>query len=320
MLLSALESSLNSLRKSIADLYDGDAGEVTNLSRLLRNLVCESSGTKGLLWRVMKNVVTDDFIDVPDMKKNLDENPKSRFAAIFIPLMDHGKWQLNGIPLEKRSLKDYIENGVAIRLLSQDSVLQTFSPDKVIITVANKMGSHVDAKIPDFLATLASLKMGKTSTLVRLIASYSMLVAEIGERVLKNAESQGFKRQRKPIILPTNSLAHTALNFNLDLPESGLQDIDHIQLPLRISSYQAAKENNPPYHIGDEGTDKMMVSVFVSRSVDIEVNVNVDKSKLLKFVFPYPRSEKTVFNLDIVWSENTVYATFEGSRKKKLYR
>ena len=319
MLFSSLERTLHSLRKGIRDLYAGETGVALELSHSLRTLVCESKGN-GLLWRVMEIVSFDDRIDVPDMQKALAEQPDDAASMVFVPIMSFDAWKENGVPLQLASLKEYIKNGEAIRFVSKDAKVNTIAPGVFIRTVANKMGSHTDDAVPEMLATLASLKIGETSSLVRLIASYSRLVAEVGERALVEVELQGYERKHEVIELPKGSLTHATLGFDLDVPEIEMPDIRHMNMRLRMRSAQAAYFSNPPFRIGGGGIAGMTAEAWVGHSLGIEVFVYFAHQGQCRFIFKYPKANENRSFVDIRWNDSRVRVEFDGEGKEMARR
>jgi hypothetical protein len=320
MILYSLEDSLSTMREAINLIYEGDASKIKVVSGILRDLVCYSSNNRGLLWRIKEQFPYNDIIDTPDFASNFASNPRNTKSSFFTVLMDHGIWQTNGPKLEKRSLQDYFQNGIAVRFKLPNSEDSTdLSPVQVIKEAADQIGAHTDQGISETFATLASMKSGETSVLVRLIASFAILTAEIGERAIVAAIALGYQRRKRPIDLPKKSLAHAKIDYDLIVPELDMEDVRHVE---SILSYRSAKEalSGPlPFPIGRSGKKNLMIDIWVGLPLSIDFSVYIDEIFQGRVSFEYPKGEDSSEIIDIRWNNEKIQVKF-GEEVRYLSR
>src|ERR1022692_1494721 len=121
-LLEALDQQHYLLRRSIHGLFEDDA-HLRTLAVGLRTLVCESSGTEGLLWRLIDALNVCDEIPLECGGSVNRDHPLSRGLALGkIPLWRAGQGP-PGLTAASYSLRDVIKNHEAIFVAAvQDTV------------------------------------------------------------------------------------------------------------------------------------------------------------------------------------------------------
>ena len=314
MLFSSLEDSLSRLSESIIGVYEGDATKIKTVSGILRDLVCYSSGNRGLFWKVKDNHIYDDVIDVPDYQTNFANAPNVEKGMFFAVLMEHGIWQLNGPKLERRSLQDYLQNGVSVRLKLQNSEKPIFlKPVDVIKEAADQIGVHTDQGVSETFATLVSLKSGRTSVLFRLIMSLAILVAEIKKRIIETARTTGYKPRRPIIDLPEKSLGHLKVDYDLVVPELDMPEVRHFEF---LVNYRSAKEalNGPlPFTIGRIGKKNLMVENWVGLPLSINFDIYTNNIYQGTASFQYPAGMDSSKTAAVAWNDQIIQLGFGDS-------
>jgi hypothetical protein len=182
--LFLLKGHLHKLRESPSHLKV--------ISAELRTLVCFSSGTEGLLFRLIEELGVDDIIFLHVAGKLKKDHPLARgLQFILIPMQRGGKGDPRLRP-HYYSLKDIIKNTEA--LVADGKPL---THEYLIKAVAQQMGtSHEDEGLEPVLLYLKSIFINGVEPFIPVLALDAELTLEIGERVIETAEKQSiFRRQ-----------------------------------------------------------------------------------------------------------------------------
>src|SRR5262249_50536167 len=112
-LLQALNEQLYLLRNSLRCLRE-DLAHLRTLAVGLRTLVCESSGTEGLLWRLVDELHVSDEIMLEYCGEVNRDHPLSRGLALArIPIWRRGQGP-PGLTPENHRLRDVINSTVSV--------------------------------------------------------------------------------------------------------------------------------------------------------------------------------------------------------------
>jgi hypothetical protein len=185
-----LDAHLFLLREHLHRLAT-DVNHLKVISAELRTLVCFSSGTEGLLWRLTEELRVDDriFLHVPGQLQR--DHPLARdLKFLIIPIQRGGKGDPRLRP-SLHSLQEIIKRAEALVAAGEP-----ITHEQLIKMVAQQMGTaHEAASIEPALVELKSILVGGVEPLVPVLATDAELVLEIGERVLDTAEERiGFSR------------------------------------------------------------------------------------------------------------------------------
>jgi hypothetical protein len=189
--LRALDDHLHLLRQHCVGLEE-DQAYLKALSAELRVLVCISSGTEGLLWRMVDRLNVPDAVEL-QLAGNV--NVKHPLAAglslVFVPIQRAG-FGHSAIRPDFYSLRKVIKNSEAVFVLGEG-----VTHEHLIKAFAQQMGSaHEDDDIELPLATLNQMLINGTQPYVPILVTDSQLVLQVGERVLNAAEgNQGYSRK-----------------------------------------------------------------------------------------------------------------------------
>ncbi|MFA5147316.1 MAG: hypothetical protein WC515_08070 [Candidatus Omnitrophota bacterium] len=198
--LKDLEAHLHFLKESLAKLATGDNAYIKSLAAELRVLVCESSRTEGLLWRLIDEMHLSDDVHV-HLAGNVDHNHSlsKGLDFLFIPIFRAGYGDPK-LPSAQYSLKMIIKECEAIVVAGEGH-----SHEKLIRNVAEQMGSaHEDDGVEPHLVELEGTVISNQVALDMVLMSEADLVLEIGERVLAMAKQNiGFERTSRPrVVMP----------------------------------------------------------------------------------------------------------------------
>ncbi len=188
--LNDLDANLFTVREHWGKLGES-ASHLKVLSAELRTLVCLSSGTEGLLWRLVDKLKIDDriFLHVPgDM---IEDHPLAQgLQFFFVPIMRGGEGDPRLIPY-LYSLREVIKQRQAIFVGGNP-----FTHEYLIKAVAQQMGTaHEDDGLEQMLIDLGSVSVDGVKSYTQILAIDAELTLEIGERVLENAEkTQNYER------------------------------------------------------------------------------------------------------------------------------
>ena len=188
--LKDLDSHLFLLREDRKGLSES-RDNLKDMSAELRTLICYSSKTEGLLWRLVDELKVDDeiFLHVPGrLKKNHPLVQVLQFYKISIQRGGKGHPQLAP---KNHSLKHVVKNC--------ESVFAGGHPltyEYLIKAISQQMGtSHEDDGLEPALVELKSIFINGVEPFIPVLLTVTDFTLEVGERVLDSAEQKiGFRR------------------------------------------------------------------------------------------------------------------------------
>ena len=192
-LLQALDHHQFLLREALHGLKV-DWAHIKTLATELRTLVCLSSGTEGLLWRVADALGVSDEIELcayESVKRDAVLNRGLAFQQL--PLHRPGEGP-PGRPAELLRLRDVIKKSEAIYVAQLND--RVFTHELLIGAIAGQMGGAHEAEgLDESLGKLNRFLINGVQLYVGALALDAELVLQVGERVLDHAEKQkGFQR------------------------------------------------------------------------------------------------------------------------------
>lgn len=181
--LAELDAHLFLLKQHLQGLRENPA-HLKVVSAELRTLVCFSSGTEGLLWRLVDELEVDDkiFLHVPG-KFNRDHALAKGLQFAIVPIQRGGRGDYR-LPPDHYSLKYIIKDCEALIVKGEP-----LTHEYLIKAIAQQMGTaHEDEGLESALVDLKSIFINGTEPFVPVLAMDAELTLEIAERVLENAE------------------------------------------------------------------------------------------------------------------------------------
>lgn len=194
-LLHALDQQLYLLRNSYHGLRE-DQARLRTLATVLRTLVCLSSGTEGLLWRLIKELQVSDELELQCAGRiNRGAPPVFQPAIASIPLCRPGlgpPWFRSEI----YRLHDVIKNHEAIFVAAVQDVVYTH--EMLINAVAGQIGAHEAEGLDHRLVKLNGFLVNNAPLYFSALAFDAELTMQVCERVLDFAERAGkYQRMRR---------------------------------------------------------------------------------------------------------------------------
>jgi hypothetical protein len=185
------------LRQSLHGLAD-DRAHIKTLASELRTLICMSSGTEGLLWRLADDLNVSDVMELQVAESVNRDHPLNRSLTIWKIPFHRPAEGIPGPPVEKISLRDVIKNCEAI-YVSQISD-RVFTHERLIGAIAGQMGGAHEAEgLDDTLVRLNRILINHRQLYFEVLAFDAELALEVGERVLDHAEKhRGYRRASRP--------------------------------------------------------------------------------------------------------------------------
>lgn len=191
--LEALDDHLYLLRQNLLGLQKDEA-HFKVIAAELRVLVCTSSGTEGLLWRMVERMDVSDAVEL-QLAGNVDVNHPfaNGLTFAYVPPQRAGLGHPD-LPHRSRSLRKIIKHCDAFFVTDKG-----LTYEYLIKAIAQQIGSaHEDNAIELPLATLKAMFINGTQPYIPILTFVSELVLEVGERVLSKAEgSHEFKRKTR---------------------------------------------------------------------------------------------------------------------------
>ena len=189
--LHDLDDHLFIIREHLSST-DQSTSHLKVLSAVLRTLVCLSSRTEGLLWRLVDELNVNDeiYLHVPgDLNQ---EHPLAQgLSFLIIPLKRGGKGDPK-LPPKNYSLRELIKNRQALVAGGKP-----FTHEYLIKAIAQQMGvAHECDGLEQMLVDIKSIFINGEEPHIPILKTNAELTLEIGERVLNEAErKQNFKRK-----------------------------------------------------------------------------------------------------------------------------
>ena len=202
--LMDLDAHLYFLYEDYAAVYGGDSAYIKRIANTLRNLICVSDKTEGLLWRVSEALGADDNVEIHAVGGfNKEHWLADRLDFTYIPFWRPGK---SNVPFElvKISLRKFVMEGEAIYTSKK-----SFTHENLIKFISQQMGSSHEAEgVDPVLVRLSGLSFSNSSILVEFVMAHADLALEVGEKVLEFAKLKtGFSRKGRPkIVIPPRSI------------------------------------------------------------------------------------------------------------------
>lgn len=188
--LDDLDAHLFIVRDHLSKLNESSS-HLKILSAELRTLVCSSSGTEGLLWRLVDELKIDDRIFLHVAGDLIEDHPLAQGLKFMIfPIKRGGKGDPQLTP-GYYSFKEIIKETQALVACGKP-----FKHEYLIKAVAQQMGSaHEDEGLEEMLVNLKSIFLNGVEPYVPILETNAELTLEIGERVLEAAEKHlNYKR------------------------------------------------------------------------------------------------------------------------------
>lgn len=196
-LVQELEGHLSILRDNYRKMQS-DRALVGLVAATLRVLVCRSSGTEGLLWRLAERLSVSDEILLNTHGGVDPDLPLAKGLRLcVVPIQRPGSIPPPGFaekfPIQQESLRDVIKTCEAVFTLGK-----SLTHEAIIKKIAEQIGTaHSDDGIEPGLATIEEVLFLGRPMYVDILGLVSELVIEVGERVIASAVSTGdYRRER----------------------------------------------------------------------------------------------------------------------------
>ena len=190
-LLRALDDHAYLAGEAALRLAAGESAQLRSLAAELRTLVCWSSGTEGLLWRLVDQVGALDLVDIQLGGWVNESHPLAQgLSFVFVPMTRAGANDPR-LPRRTASLKTVVKEAPAVYLHGRH-----YTHEDLIRSVAQQMGSaHEDDGLDPHLVALRDIVMGKADLLSNMMLIDADLVMEVAGRVFTSA---GFTAAPRP--------------------------------------------------------------------------------------------------------------------------
>jgi hypothetical protein len=205
--LADLEDHLYLLRGHLRGLTE-DIAHIKAMAAELRTLICRSSGTEGLLWRLVGHYGVSDEVHVHAAGRVNPDHPLARGLRFAVAIIQRPTPGLESkLPSAIHSFKAIIKAYEAVWTLG----MKSYTHEQLIKIVAEEVGSaHEDEGIEPGLSAIEDILINGVVPYVPILAVDAELTLEVGERVLERAEMLGVY-QRRRFSPPLTMSLHTRL-------------------------------------------------------------------------------------------------------------
>jgi hypothetical protein len=181
-----LDAHMYLLRQHLHKLHDSKS-HLKVIAAELRTLVCKSSGTEGLLWRLADELNVGDLVALHLPGKLKQDHPLVRgLEFMIVPVFRAGKGDPRVVP-GNYSFRAVIKDAEALVALGKP-----LTHEYLIKAVAQQMGTaHEDDGLEPALVQLSAIFVNGVEPYLGVLAMDAELTLEVGERVLEAAETRG---------------------------------------------------------------------------------------------------------------------------------
>ena len=205
-LVTAFDHHQHLLRENMHAMWQ-DPAHVKLVASELRVLVCLSSGTEGLLWRLVETLEVSDVIPLISFVEMDRDHPLAKGTRIALPPFTRKLWPGASRSPEPISLRQVIKQCEAVYLSSMKDC--RFTHEKLISAISNQIGgSHESEQLDPDLIRLGQILINEREIYFQILGFDSELVLQVGERILEKAEQTlGYRRAKHPKNCGNSSLA-----------------------------------------------------------------------------------------------------------------
>lgn len=181
--LADLDHHLCILREQLHALPKEEA-KLKVVAASLRVLICRSSGTDGLIWRLCRRLKVDDRITIQAVGGVNKDHPQARGLQFsFVPINRAG-FGPPDLPAQEVSFEKIVTDHEALFVGGEN-----LTHDYLIKAVAQQMGlAHEDEGLEVPIAQLEQIFVNGVHPYVPILARDAEFAIEVGERVLEKAE------------------------------------------------------------------------------------------------------------------------------------
>lgn len=315
--LRDLDDHLHFLNESLQKLHIGDFAYLKQIAAELRVLVCMSSRTEGLLWRLIEELQLSDAVHV-HLAGNLDRaHPLAdSLQFIFAPMLPAGKGDPRLIP-GHYSLKAIIKECEALVVSGKG-----YSHESLIRAVAEQMGSaHEDEGAAPHLIELSSILVSNRPALVSVLSSDAELVLDVGNRVLSETDGKhDFVRSKRTSLVnlaPTNTFQSRAPteDFEISAPQVPAAGTVMFLVNHEHSDWQ---ENTSGYDFGTFAQGMLKVRAIKHSDRTMLISVAGVGSSVLETRKPIPPTNQPGVMIGCTWNGSEFVFYLCGERVDSL--
>ena len=308
--LQDLDDHLYLLEDALIRLKAGESAHLKSLAAELRVLVCYSSGTEGLLWRISVELGVHDAIHVHHVG-NIDYERSSAkgLEFLYFPIFKAGEGDPR-LPIGDYSLRSIIKEHEALIVTGKG-----YTHEQIIKAFSQQMGSaHEDDGIEPYLAELSEVLILNQKPLMRVLLSDACFVIEVGKRVMEQAEKThdytpksrqkiNIEKQTLPKYIPKQVIPD---NTHATISDEGtvVFQIDH--------PHPDWCTNSNKYVFGELRKGQLSISPTKHTDCTVELAISGLGKKKIVSKRPIPESEFPGIAIAITWQGNEVNIYLNG--------
>lgn len=186
--LSELEDHLHILRTEV-ELLQKDTSHLMVIAAALRSLVCYSSGTEGLLWRLCNRFDVSDEVVVYTAGNVNPDAPLARGLRLFV------------LPLQRPTESQGQRESLEWIIKKYDAIFaagSSYTYEDLIKTISQQIGiAHSDPGIEPRLSMVEQLLINGLPPYFTVISNLAEFVLQVGNRVIDAAVDESYKRTKR---------------------------------------------------------------------------------------------------------------------------
>lgn len=315
--LRDLDDHLHFLNESLHKLAAGDIAYLKPIAAELRVLVCKSSGTEGLLWRVLEELHLSDDVHV-HLAGNLDRaHPLAQeIKFIFAPVLPAGKGDPKLAP-RHYSLKAIIKKCEALVVSGKG-----YSHESLIRAVAEQMGSaHEDDGVAPHLIELSSTLISNQPALVAVLTSDAELALEVGQRALSEANGKhdyvGTIRTPLAAHTPMKEFRSRAQTKDFESTSSPISETGTVMF-LVNHEHPNWPENANSYDFGTFALGALNVRAVKHPDRTMQISIAGLNGSIIETRKPIPRTDQPGVMIACTWNGSELVFYLCGERVDSL--
>ena len=308
-LLGDLDDHLFLLKEAFLLLRAGDEAYFKVLATELRTLVCLSSNTEGLLWRIVDKLRADDSVYIHSYGRfNLNHPLVIGLDFAEVPVYEGGQGDIRILP-KKHSLKRIIKFHHAALVRGKP-----YTREEVIRASAQQIGSaHEDDGIDKYLIDLITTTFGELPSLYKILLCDAKLALTVGDNVLAaaNLMSGYTKKIRRDISIPDINFDHPSdRSHDFEFTAEGLPKEGSIVLDLHLPNKNWINDN-VTYHFPPHYIKKISIKCTKYFDREIEIIINGLTKKTIYVKSKIQSNEISNINVVITWNNINIKNLFK---------
>ena len=304
-----LDEHLYFVQDASIRISKGDTSYLKQLSTELRVLVCYSSGTEGLLWRMCEELDIKDYV-YAHCPGNLDrKNPLAEKVSLLFTAIDRGGFGDPRLPPAYYSLRGIIKDNEAAYISGKG-----LTYEHLIKAVSQQMGSaHEDDGVDPHIAEFYEVFSSHKRVVCQTIQNIGDFVLEVGFRALQWAvDNKKYRPRNRNFELASQQA--TSEDYSSDFEETVHPEVgaEGTLFFLLHHLHENWHSNNSEYDFGAFVKGPIKINVKKQEDCQLEIRVNGIFTEEVVTLNSMPPLTQPRASVSITWKEKRINFYING--------